>query len=385
MKKNLILVFLVIFVFLGCTKKIETKISTPPPAPTPTVIEDERNISIIQEGDQKTLEIKEPSIITPLPKETIIKKEKIAVVFASKIVGRYGNDAVNTIIAYSMLKEIDFEIKVYDTLHETQDSIERAFGELNNLGFSKVIALFANDNSVLYIPSHLSLKVYIPTLHKKNAPSTTASNVIYGSIDYEEQFKQLLKFSNANLSEIYNTDKISMIFNQYLSKNGLSLSSKYDITNPTVNYKNMFSTNTRLENSTLFMNSTVLQTAIALSQLRVYEINPQVVLSTQLNYNPLILSLSQFEDRRSLLIANSIGKVHSKLKATSTLLGSDIEYNWVNFSTLVGMKELLFINDQNISGYSLQNNQIVFDITIYKPAQYSFIEVSSPQESILVR
>jgi hypothetical protein len=377
MKKNLILAFLVIFVSIGCTEKIETRISTPPPAPA-MIIEEERNISIIQEGDEKTLEIKEPSIIIPLPKETIIKKEKIAVVFASKVVGRYGNDAVNTIIAYSMLKEIDFEIKVYDTLHETQDSIQRAFDELKNLGFTKVIALLANDYSVSYIPNS-SIKVYIPTLHKKNAPSLANSNIIYGSIDYEEQFKQLLKFSNGNLSEIYNTDKISMIFNQYLSKNGLAVSSKYDVTNPTINYKNLFSTNRRLENSTLVINSTVLQTAIVLSQIRVYEINPNVVLSTQLNYNPLILSLSQFEDRKSMLIANSIGKVHSKLKAISTLLGSDIEYNWVNFSTLVGMKELLFINDQNISGYTLQNNQILFDTTIYKPAQYSFIEVSSPQ------
>ncbi|MCK9337920.1 MAG: hypothetical protein M0P43_08835 [Arcobacteraceae bacterium] len=378
MKKNLILVFLVMFVFFGCSKKIETRISTPPSTPT-MITEDDRNISIIQEGDEKTLEIKEPSIMMPLPKEIIIKKEKIAVVFASKVVGRYGNDAVNTIIAYSMLKEIDFEIKVYDTLHETQDNIEQAFNELKYLGFTKVIALFANDNSVLYIPNN-SIKVYIPTLHKKNAPSFAGSNVIYGSIDYEEQFKQLLNFSNGNLSEIYNTDKISIIFNQFLRKNGLAVSSKYDVTNPTINYKNIFSTNTKLENSTLFINSTVLQTAIVLSQLRVYEINPQVILSTQLNYNPLILSLSQFEDRKSLLIANSIGKVHSKLKAISTLLGSDIEYNWVNFSTLVGMKELLFINDQNISGYTLQNNQILFDITIYKPAQYSFVEVSSPQQ-----
>lgn len=371
--RKYILWMTVFFLFVGCAKQIDNgtqiqsqnSISNEPSIYSSNI--EERRLPVISEE----VKVVEPE--TPKIKEK--EKEKIAVVFASKVVGRYGNDAVNTIISYAMYKNIDFEIKVYDSSYENPNNIEKAFYEASRDGFNRVIALFAHDNSVEYIANINSFrKIYIPTLHKKQS-RTYSSNIIYGAIDYEEQYAKLFEYANSRIVEIYDTDKISSLLYRYISSKGIPVSKKYQITKSQTNYKTLFENNNILIDSSLFLNTTVLQSAIVLSQLRVYDVNPRVVLSTQLNYNPMILSLSQYGDRKNMLIANSIGKTHPKIQAIGTMLDSDFEYNWVNFATLIGVKELMSQNLSDISGYSISDNQVKYDTSIYKPGELSFIKL----------
>jgi hypothetical protein len=89
----------------------------------------------------------------------------------------------------------------------------------------------------------------------------------------------------------------------------------------------------------------------------------------------MILSLSQIGDRKNMLIANSIGETHPKIQAIGTMLDSDFEYNWVNFSTLIGIKELLSQNDRDVSGYKIVDNQVKYDVVIYRPAEFAFVKL----------
>ncbi|MEJ5168814.1 MAG: hypothetical protein WHU93_06580 [Arcobacteraceae bacterium] len=368
--RKYILWMTVCFLLVGCAKQIDTgvNVTTYNNSNEPSVYSnniEERSLPIISE---------EVKVVEP-EKPKIKEKDKIAVVFASKVVGRYGNDAVNTIISYAMYKNIDFEIKVYDSLYENPNNIAKAFNDASRDGFNSVIALFAHDNSVEYITNLNSFrKIYIPTLHKKQSRNYN-SNIIYGAIDYEEQYAKLFEFANSRIIEIYDTDKISSLLSRYISSKGIPISKKYQITKSQTNYKTLFENNHILIDSSLFLNTTVLQSAIVLSQLRVYEVNPRVVLSTQLNYNPMILSLSQYGDRKNMLIANSIGKVHPKMQAIGSMLESDFEYNWVNFATIIGAKELMSQNMNDISGYRISDNQVKYDTTIYRPGELSFVKL----------
>ncbi|MEW6550547.1 MAG: hypothetical protein AB1389_00290 [Campylobacterota bacterium] len=381
--RKYILWMAVLFLFAGCAKQVETSVKIPiqtnvkePSIYSNTVEKDGEKTLVIGGYEERTIPvISEQVQSTEQEKLKVKEKDKIAVVFASKIVGRYGNDAVNTIIAYTMYKNIDFEIKVYDSLYENPHNVEKAFNDASRDGFRNVIALFANDNSVEYISNINSFrKIYIPTLHKKQSRTYNA-NILYGAIDYEEQYSKLFESVNSRITEIYDTDKMSTLLSRYTSSKGIPISKKYQIVKAQTNYKSLFENNHILVDSSLFLNTTVLQSAIVLSQLRVYEVSPRVVLSTQLNYNPMILSLSQFGDRKNMLIANSIGKTHPKIQAIGAVLDSDFEYNWVNFSTLIGIKELLFQNDNDISGYKIADNQVKYDVAIYSPAEFSFIKL----------
>ena len=120
------------------------------------------------------------------------------------------------------------------------------------------------------------------------------------------------------------------------------------------------------------LNTPIIKTSIILSQLRVYDIVPSVILSTQLNYNPLIISLTQFEDRLNFITANSIENVDAKLEDTLSLLDIDIRYNWVNYSILVGINYLYDQNARNIITNSVVNNEVIYTPKFYRATVYGY-------------
>ena len=165
-------------------------------------------------------------------------------------------------------------------------------------------------------------------------------------ISYKDQVKKLFEFSNTNNVMFYQnsflTNNIKNIYQSVFSINALSLEIKKEENS----YEDIID-DLRIEDSTLFLNTPIIKTSIILSQLRAYEIYPKVILSTQLNYNPRIFSLTQVRDRLNFILANSIDKVDDNLKDTISFYGSDVIYNWVDYSTLVGVN---YLYDQNSSG-----------------------------------
>jgi SRSO17 transposase len=132
-----------------------------------------------------------------------------------------------------------------------------------------------------------------------------------------------------------------------------------------------FLKNRKFENSMVILNTPIVKTSILLSQIRALDVNIQGVLSTQLNFTPLILSLTQKEDRKNLNVANSIGNLPIDLKEINSILDNNIEYSWVNYSIIVGM-EYLTNSLKLFEDLKIRDNQIVYPITIYKVKKYSF-------------
>jgi SRSO17 transposase len=118
----------------------------------------------------------------------------------------------------------------------------------------------------------------------------------------------------------------------------------------------------------------MVKSSILLSQIRGKDLKPYRILSTQLNYNPLIISLTQRADRTKLVFANSIGKVDEELEENISLLGADIKYNWVNYSTLIGIDYLVRNTTPvfDLLSYDIENNQVQYDVNIVKNDGYSF-------------
>ena len=51
----------------------------------------------------------------------------------------------------------------------------------------------------------------------------------------------------------------------------------------------------------------------------------------------MLLTLTQYEDRKELYIGNAIDFVPSELRVMNSLLGHSIEYDWVNYATSIGI------------------------------------------------
>jgi hypothetical protein len=296
--------------------------------------------------------------------------KKIAIIFPSKIVGKYATGAIHTALSQILLDKVNFNLEVIDTYDESASNIENAINELHEKKYKNVL-MFITNTGLRIIENNekaKALNIYVPLVHKKNS-IVSMPNVVYGGLDYENQIETLFQFSNQK-DMVFSTETMlgSHLKDLVLQKSRrVALNTVVD--SQTNNYKPIV-TNRNINNATVFMNTSIVQTSIILSQLRANEIKPYVVLSTQLNYTPMIISLTQYLDRKDFLVANSIEEVDPIVEETNALLDVDIVYNWVNYSTLIGINYLL--KNQPFALNQIVNNQVQYRTTIYKNTPYGF-------------
>ena len=184
--KYLLSFLLITFFFIGCTTKQEVEIKLP----------NKNDIGIPIENKEKP---SKPVVeyINPLLEDQIIEDEmpfvdnsdamKIAFIYPSKIVAKYAKSSINTVLGYFDYKKIKYEIKIFDTLTEDEESIQIAFNKAKQNGFTNVIALFTpRAINFVHALDTSDFKVYLPLTNKENL-GTHNNNFIYGAISYKDQ------------------------------------------------------------------------------------------------------------------------------------------------------------------------------------------------------
>ncbi len=87
-----------------------------------------------------------------------------------------------------------------------------------------------------------------------------------------------------------------------------------------------------------------------------------------------------------MLIANSIDNKNFRLTDINSVLNNDIRFDWINYSTSIGMDFFYtdFIDsfaDERLFGESLLNNQVDYGVNIVKPYISEFIDYNDNDES----
>lgn len=372
--KYLLSFLLITFFFIGCSsKQAEVEIKLPNKNDIGTEIKKEEPLPKPIEDNMEPIE--EFDIIeNVIPIIDSSEAMKIAFIYPSKIVAKYAKSSINTVLGYFDYKKIKYEVKIFDTLSEDETSIQEAFTKAKENGFANVIALFTpRVIDFLHRADTSDLKVYLPLTSKNNVEFPN-NNFIYGAISYEDQVNKLLEYSNTNNIMFYQssflTNKLKTIYESTFN----DIKVVKEIKKKRNYYKGIVK-DYRIKNSTLFLNTPIVKTSIILSQLRAYSVYPKVILSTQINYNPKILTLTQEKDRSNFVLASSIDIVDDALKDSISSYGSDIIYNWVDYSTLVGVN---YLYDQNISGLiktAIEDNQVIYEPKLLKTTAYGFLEI----------
>lgn len=300
-------------------------------------------------------------------------QNRVAIVFPSKVVGKYANGTINTIISYLLFKNEKFDVDVIDSSTEEYASVYQAMNEVVDNRYSKVILLFTEDglqhlNDIQNIDK---LDIFMPLIHKSDVINPMP-NITFGGMDYEEQIQTLKTLSNGKNTHFYGESVLGNTLRNILLQDNFNVISERVIKPSGNNYKAITSQEV-LNNSTLFLNTSIIKTSILLSQLTVQETTPYVILSTQLNFTPLIVSLTQYPDRKNFLIANSIEQTSPILEETISLLDADVVYNWVNYSTLIGI-DYLYNNKMSSSVIKnrIVDSQVQYHTTIYKNTPFGF-------------
>ena len=362
--RHFILFIFSVLIFAGCAQKKVVIVDTQDKA-----IKTEKKVEVIQE-EEVTLEDFSEILTTDTD-------FKIAIIFPSKVVGKYANSTINTVLGYLLYKNEKFEIETFDSVLQTQENIDLAFSQAIDKGYKNIIALYTQSSleSIYSVSGIEKTKVYFPIMHKEEY-SFTPENFIFGSISYDAQMSELLKFSNGENTTFYEDSSIG----KKLQSKYENLVSEIKIKKPVSRKNNSYKAlveDENLNDTTLMLNTPIIKTSIILSQLRAHDIKPTLILSTQLNYDPILVTLTQFEDRVSFITASSIESTNNNLEEILTILGSDSLYNWVNYSSLIGINYLFSENSDGLIKNQIIDNKVEYGVNLYNSTEYGFQKIES--------
>jgi len=333
-------------------------------------------------------------------------KLKIAILLPYKKIGKYASSTVNASFAYLMTKTNPFTLKSYKVENEELETLQTALSKIENDGFKYIIAPLTKEGGSNIAMVSSQATIYFPTLHTKDI-NTSKTNFLFGAIDYEAQSDLLLQeavsplvifsdksstgkklalyqeesflhpkqqenMSNNLFSEFFQTQQNNTDKNIIQDKRQVI---KYFISRRTTNLERYLKENEKITNASFFINTPVVKSGMILSQLTLYDTNATNVLSTQINYDPLILSMTQYIDREKMIVANSIIEQNDFVTETNSLLGNDIVYDWINYTTTVGID--YFYSD--ITGepreykVTLNKNQMIYKIELLRPGYSRFL------------
>lgn len=328
--------------------------------------------------------------ILNLGSQIVSKKVKIALMLPYKVIGRYAASTTNASLAYLMARNNSFELKSYKLNVQNEKEIAQTIKKIQDDGFSYVIAPLTQKGASILVELNPEINIYFPTINKKDLP-TESKNIFFGGIDYRAQSDMLLKKAISPLVIFYDKSSIGKKLSSYekfsfikeQEDEGVSSINKdksviqFSIPRRVTNLKKQLKDNEDIQWGSFFINTPIVKSGMIMSQLTLYDTNATNLLSTQINYDPLILSMTQYKDRKKMIIANSITEKNNVLIETNAILDNDIVYDWINYTTTIGIDYFFHLETKENREYSikLENNQMLYPIKLTVPSVSKFIQL----------
>ena len=339
---------------------------------------------------------------------------KIAMLLPYKRIGRYAHSTSNAVFAYLLTRNQPFLFKNFALEDEKYETIQTLLKEIKEEGFTYVIAPLTKEGADNVASQERELQIYFPTINRQDI-NASSDNLYFGAIDYEAQIQKLVPRASSPLVVLYGKSaKGKQLYGQtkeaYLNATDAfqptarkayseeeeipyeeSLEPRrkrviaYGIDSKQSNMKWNFENNKKIQFGSFFLNTPVIKSTMILSQFSTYDTNTTNVLSTQLNYDPLIFSMTQSKDRKKMYIANSININNNILVEANVLLNNDINYNWINYTSTVGIDLFYHFITRETRQYKLpiQESQLFYPISIVHPVGTRFEIVEKAEDANL--
>jgi len=346
---------------------------------------------------------------------------KVAMLLPYRVIGRYAYSTTNAAFAYYLTKNRKFELRTYHVESESVEDLEKVLAQIEEDDFHYVIAPLTTKGAYNVASLDLDMHIFFPTINKYDI-NTTTDYSYYGGINYKKQIESLMAYSSTPLTVFYDKNALgkkltSLTKDEYLyafdqnitkdriifkDKSGDALSAKqmhelnityaksprfhsFPIAKRTSNLQGQLDKNAKIQNGSFLLNTPVVKSAMVMSQFTLYDVNVTNVLSTQINYNPELLLLTQTKDREKMFIANSINYHNNILIESNALLQNNIVYDWINYATTIGADYFYHLITSAHREYPQEiiNNQIEYPISIVKPTHSRFVTVEIIKDEIL--
>ena len=342
---------------------------------------------------------------------------KIAMLLPYKRIGRYAHSTSNAVFAYLLTRNQPFVFKNFALEDEEYETIQTTLAEIKEEGFTYIIAPLTKKGAENVASQERELQIFFPTINRQDV-NTSADNLYFGAIDYKAQIQKLIPKASSPLvvlygksakgRELYEETKETYLTAEgpfeptarkaYAEEEKISYEEELEPLEPTKrrviaygidskqsSMKWHFENNEKIQFGSFFINTPVIKSTMILSQFSTYDTNTTNTLSTQLNYDPLLFSMTQSQDRKKMYIANSININNNILVEANVLLNNDINYNWINYTATVGIDLFYHFITRETRQYDLpiENSQIIYPISIVHPVGTRFETLDMQEDANL--
>ncbi|WP_457563273.1 hypothetical protein [Caminibacter pacificus] len=304
----------------------------------------------------------------------------VAVVIDKKKFFKFIPSIMNSINSYFIYKASNYHIKLFD-IDANLSQITQNYKDIVYITTDKQkIEELKNYDAHFYVPTFNASDFKTTNQQPLENNETTANpfeyteeensikqldNVDFGLIDFKSQVNTLAQYIDDNYAIAINSKgTIPQKLLQYESELNIMLDT-YDF--PNIPYY-------KLKNHYIFFNTSASKTAQILAQITYKNIETKLQLATQIDYDPLLISITQPQDVEKLIIANSILNIPIDLEDTNMNLNSDIRFNWLNYDISILLNKIYNKQTNDDEYYMNDFHVYIFDHQInYNTKLYQII------------
>jgi hypothetical protein len=313
-------------------------------------------------------ELNEENITIQANPEINRQSMNIAIILDKNKFFKFIPNILNSINAYMIKKDIDYNI----TLFNQDENLTKELNEITPK-YKYIFTYFTNADQLNVLENYPKNYFFVPTLNKKQS-MIDSDNIFFGGIDYENQVNTLNQFISGKTFIIYDNSNLSKYITTLVDE---TLEVPHVIRKYPVYYSKDFN------KTFVYLNTNIVNTAQILANFTYHEIETKSIVTTQISYSPFIFALTNSDDVQNLILANSIFNINPVIEDNNLNLGTDIDFNWLNFttSTLLNVAYNLetkdtyyYLNDFDLYIYF---NQVEYKTNLYRIFQNGFIKIEN--------
>lgn len=306
-------------------------------------------------------------------------KIKIALLSAPSIIGRYTQSCTNVALATLLSANRPFELISYNIKDESPSSLSLAYEQMAKDTIDAVLAPLTVNGVKNLLTVHTDKPIFIPTVHKRDV-GAAPENIIFGSIDYEAQLKALAPYMANSLAIFYDDSLVGSALSKTTqsaateSYKNIPAFSFYPIDVKGANIVKIMGKPGAFSKKTIVTHLPIVKTAMLISQMTFTGVHERNIVSTQINYDPTLIILTQYQDRKNMIIANSILEQVPSIYESNALINNDLTFDWINYTTSVGADYLMARLYGYERAYPLQmaDAQVIYPIQLMRPKESGF-------------
>ncbi len=308
---------------------------------------------------------------------------KIGVMSASSVIGKYSKQCYDVSLATLLSYHTPIELVAYALNDESETSIQTALDQIKRDGIDAIIAPLTLQGAKNLLKTGTTYTVFLPTVHKRDV-GNAAENFIFGAIDYRAQLEALIPYSESSLAVFYSDSILGSALNDTTKevatnrKGNLSVSS-YPVDLQGSKIVTYMGKPAQFSKKSVISHLPIVKTSMLLSQMTFNGVKEKNILSTQINYDPYLLTLTQYNDRKNMIIANSIIEQVPSIYESNAFLNQDLTYEWILYTTSVGIDTLVAHLSGGSRQYSFRiiDSQVIYPIELVRPGINSFESIST--------